>query len=97
MLLTPLSFLMMKLQLISYNVQGMNNPLAPVQLRLYLQDHIRLLDVLCMQEHKLRGQKFNDFGSQVWRDTLFVGCEASSVYNHTASELGAGSGGLGIF
>jgi exonuclease III len=75
----------------------MNNPLAPVQLHLYLQDHFRSLDVLCVQEHKLHGHKFSDFSSQVWRDAFFVGSKASPAYNHTASEPRAGSGGLEIF
>jgi exonuclease III len=55
----------MKLQLMSLNVQGLNGKEAPSLLRNYLQDKLSSLDVLCFQEHKLRGQKLTDLGNHI--------------------------------
>jgi exonuclease III len=88
---------MMKLTLISQNVQGMNDPLAPVKFCNYYSDYFRTTELICVQEHKLRGQKLQDFGRQVWKDSQFLAYEALPAYNHSEMEPGVGSGGVGIF
>jgi exonuclease III len=87
----------MNLHLISFNVQGLNDANAPLRLRNFFQDHIHKLDILCLQKHKLHGQKLQDLGRQLWEDTGFVSCDAAIAYNHQESDPEAGSGGIGTF
>lgn len=72
----------MKLQIYSQNLQGVNSVDASLKVRNYYFNHIRQADVICFQEHKLRGNKLQDFGSKVWRNAKYYGCEASVGYNH---------------
>jgi hypothetical protein len=52
----------MKIQLISQNVQGLNASLAPVRIRNFYSPYLRGLEVLCFQEHKLREKKLEELG-----------------------------------
>jgi exonuclease III len=45
----------MTLNLIFHNIQGLNNPLASLLVRNYYSGKLNTLDILCLQEHKLRG------------------------------------------
>jgi exonuclease III len=63
----------------------------------FYQEQLHSLDILCLQEHKLRGQRLTDLGHQVWRDASFFPYEASVAYNHMADGDGAGSGGICTF
>ena len=47
----------MKLQLLTLNVQGFNGNEAPYVLRNYLAPQFSSLDIICFQEYKLCGQK----------------------------------------
>jgi exonuclease III len=87
----------MKVRLITQNVQGLNAPQAPHIIRNFYQEQLHSLDILCLQEHKLRGQRLTDLGHQVWRDASFFPYEASVAYNHMADGDGAGSGGICTF
>jgi exonuclease III len=60
----------------------------------YLASHGNSLDILCLQEYKLRGEKLKDLGQQLWSDVEFVACEATAAYNHLASKPGARRGGV---
>jgi exonuclease III len=84
----------MKLHLISQNVQGLNGPEASQRLRNFYSSYFRHIDVLCLQEHKLRGSKMTDLGPKVWKHAHFFGCEASAGYRHIGEEAGAGRGGV---
>jgi exonuclease III len=84
----------MNLKLLSHNVQGLYTEFAPHKIRNYIAPLIRDLDVLCLQEHKLRGNKLKDLGFKIWRQAYFFGCEASIAYNHSQEEEGAGRGGV---
>jgi exonuclease III len=52
----------MKLNLVTHNVQGLNDPQAPYLVKNYYQDGFRDIDILCIQEHKLRGDKLMQLG-----------------------------------
>jgi hypothetical protein len=51
----------------------------PHLLRNCLQDKLGDLDILCIQEHKLRGTKLSAFGSQIWKNAMYLAQEASPV------------------
>lgn len=87
----------MKVQILNQNLQGANNALMPLRIRNYYHHHRSQLDVLCFQEHKLRGDKLRDFGNKVWRDATYLGCEASPGYNHLDGQEGVGKGGICMF
>lgn len=87
----------MILQLMSLNLQGVNGALAPQKVKNYCSLHFRHLDILCFQEHKLRGTKFQHFGNKIWRQATFLGCEAEEGYNHLDGVEGAGKGGICTF
>jgi hypothetical protein len=55
----------------------MNDPLASSKLRHYYVDKFNQIDVLCLQEHKLRNHKVGQLGRQVWKEAHFLACEAS--------------------
>jgi exonuclease III len=84
----------MKLSLLTQNVQGLNDPAAPQQLRNYLYPYFRNIDVLCIQEHKWRGDKLSGLGFKLWRQAHFFGCDAIEGYGHQAGTIGAGRGGI---
>lgn len=58
---------------------------------------LRHIDMLCLQEHKLRGSRYHDLGRQIWRQAKFLGCEAAPGHNHTDGQEGAGKGGICMF
>jgi exonuclease III len=53
----------MKLKLLSYNVKGMNDPASIPMFRNYIQ-RINSLDILLVQEHKLRGPLVHELGDK---------------------------------
>lgn len=87
----------MKVQIYSQNIQGAYNSLAPLRVRNYYKAHFKNIDVLCFQEHKLRGTKLLDFGNKVWRRATYLGCDASLGYNDQDGQEGAGKGGICMF
>jgi exonuclease III len=82
----------MKIHLISQNVQGLNAPAALQRLRNYFSPCMKQVDIICLQEHKLRWSKLTDLGSKLWRHAFFFGCEASVGYGHAENEEGADQG-----
>lgn len=87
----------MKVTTISQNVQGLNDESFSDLLRNYYRNHLHNLEVLCFQEHKLRGIKLAVLGGKVWRDANFFGEEANVAYNNIADGIGIGSGGICIW
>jgi exonuclease III len=87
----------MKIHLISQNKQGLNAPTAPQRIRNYFSSYMRHIDLICLQEHKLRGARLTDLGTKVWRQAHFFGCKASIGYRHEEGEAGAGRGGVCLF
>lgn len=84
----------MILTIVSQNVQGLNDPDAFNQTRSYFRPLFLGIDILCLQEHKLRGSRLENLEQHFW---LQAGChrlEALPGYNHKLDDEGAGSGGL---
>jgi exonuclease III len=52
----------MNVHLISHNVQGLNKTIVPRTVRDYYLGKFSSLDILCIQEHKLRNPKFEALG-----------------------------------
>jgi exonuclease III len=73
--------LAMKVKIITHNVQGLNNPVAVSRLKNYYFPLLRDVDVLCLQEHKLREQNLLDLGQVLWPQATCFACEAT-VGNH---------------
>ena len=66
------------------------------KLGIYLKNLHPFLDILCIQEHKLRQPKF-EVGFRLWKHALVLGKEANSTYGHGAGRASrAGSGGICI-
>jgi len=84
----------MKLTIITQNLQGVNCPLKIDIVKNYYWVLKSSIDVLCFQEHRLRGSKLLDFGRTIWPRAKFVGNEASLGYGHNVGEAGAGKGGV---
>jgi hypothetical protein len=87
----------MKIRLITQNVQGLNASLAPARVRNFYSSSFKNIEILCLQEHKLRGKKLDELGFKIWRQAHYFGCEASPGYNHQDGVDRAGKGGLCMF
>jgi exonuclease III len=87
----------MKLRLWTQNVQGLNDPHAVNRIKNYYLSKFSSIDVLCLQEHKLRGQNLVDLHFKLWKQAMFLSCDASVRYGHEEDQAGAGCGGLCMF
>lgn len=61
----------MKLAFITQNVQGLNDSYKVDVVSNYFRKLVAGLDVLCFQEHRLRGQKLQDLHNRIWRNSVF--------------------------
>lgn len=52
------------------------------------------MDLLCFQEHKLRGARLDSLKDKIWAQATFYGQEASVGYNNLVDDVGAGCGGV---
>lgn len=84
----------MKITLISQNVQRTNNPAKVDVIRNYFWVLKSGIDFLCLQEHRLRGERLLAFGNLVWLRAKFYAREATLGYGHTMGGVGAGKGGV---
>jgi exonuclease III len=62
--------------------------------RSYYRNHIRDIEILCFQEHKLRGVKLQALRNKIWKEARFFAVEADAAYNNDPNGPGAGSGGV---
>lgn len=53
-----------------------------------------IIDILCFQETKLRGDKLQGVQHLLWQGAEFFGIEARMGYNNDHNANGAGSGGV---
>lgn len=83
----------MKLNFLSFNVRGLNNDLAIDSLQAYVQDHRPELDILALQEHKLKRESLHQLGTRIWRPAIFGGLKASMGYGYSQGDQEVGSGG----
>jgi exonuclease III len=84
----------MELRIISHNVKGLNNLATTQKLWLYYKDQFPSLDILLLQEHKLRGEKAKCLGSQLCRNSKSWFTEATLGYSNI--DDGASKGGVYI-
>ena len=87
----------MKITTLSQNVQGLNNQAKVDLVQDYFRRHLRETEIICFQELKLRGVKFQALHKLMWAGATFFGQEAQVAYNNDANEDGAGSGGIGMW
>jgi len=80
----------MKLTILYQNVRGLNDPSAIDTLRNYI--HRDPVDILFLQEHKLRGQNALNIGRMLWKRATTLVTEAEQGY--TATGVSTGKGGL---
>jgi hypothetical protein len=57
----------MKITIISQNLQGMNDDGFVDLVQNYYRNHLRDIEILCFQEHKLRGAKLLALKDRIWR------------------------------
>lgn len=55
----------MKLNLLSFNVWGLNEDAALDLMKLYLMNHQPSLDIVALQEHKIQGQALPRLGERI--------------------------------
>jgi exonuclease III len=82
----------MNFKAVSINVCRLNDHALVLILKNYL-DTIASLDVLCIQEHKLRNSAAASLGQHLWPQAQGWCLEASSGYD-IQQGLGAGRGGI---
>jgi exonuclease III len=87
----------MKLNLMTFNMRGLNEEFALNSLRMYVQDVRPRLDFLAIQEHKLRGNALSCIGTVLWRSASFWDLDASPGYGHSPDKEGAGCSGVATF
>jgi exonuclease III len=84
----------MKIQLLSYNVRGLNTPGAIEALRTYIFGIKPSLDIVMIQEHKLRLVAAQQLSDRLWKRAQAWCLEAEDDYNHLSQDAGAGRGGV---
>lgn len=84
----------MNIILITQNLQGANSPSKVDVLRNYYWSTKASVDILCFQEHRLRGDRLLAFGRTMWPRADFFCKEASLGYGHNLGEAGASKGGV---
>ena len=85
----------MNFKLLSFNVTGLNDPSVVRLLKHYI-DSIPRLDVLFLQEHKLRGHENSNLGRYLWNSAKTWSIEATLGYNNGILDLSDGCGGIAI-
>jgi endonuclease/exonuclease/phosphatase family metal-dependent hydrolase len=78
----------MKLSILSYNVQGLNDGDIILALRQYIQGLRPRPDIILLQEHKLRGLSPQQVGSRLWQQVHTWCVEALVGYNHGLDDQG---------
>jgi hypothetical protein len=84
----------MNLNIISYNVRGLNDQMATDTLQHYLHILRPKPDIIMLQEHKLRNLQAQELGSKLWRGATTWCLEATMGYNNGPRDAGSGKGGL---
>jgi exonuclease III len=79
----------MNFKLLSFNVRGLNEDSSIPILRNYISS-IPVLDVLCVQEHKLRGAAVDQLGRKLWPQAKCWSIEATPGYTLQVHSTGKG-------
>ena len=83
----------MMIKIITFNVRGLNDPKKVDRLRNFFQNSQRGVDVIFLQEHKLRDTKAANLGRTLFPRRKCWVSEADPGYNVDGQE-GAGKGGI---
>jgi exonuclease III len=83
----------MNLKIMTFNVRGLNHPTSTPTLHNYFAT-ISNLDILCIQETKLRGTNAASLGQKLWPQVQCRSIEASQGYANAIDGSGAGKGGI---
>ena len=83
----------MLIKAITYNVRGLNDARKIQRLRHYFQTSSGWADIILLQEHKLRGEKADRLGRDLFPKWKYWMLEAEAGYNVDGQE-GAGKGGI---
>lgn len=86
----------MNLKILTFNVRGLNDKASLAMLQHYVRA-VPALDVLLIQEHKLRRDAAVTLGTRLWQQAGVWTREDSPGYNHDGSDDGAGCGGVATF
>ena len=87
----------MKIAIIHQNVQGLNENAKVDVIKNYYQKHLGNTEIVCFQEHKLRGSRLQAISGILWKGAGFFSQEARVAYNNDSNEDGAGSGGISMW
>lgn len=87
----------MKLNLLSHNVRGLNDPLAVKRFELYLHGLNPRADIIMIQEHKTRGERLEILKFNLNKKYQCWATDASPGYSTQNNVSGGGKGGVGIF
>jgi hypothetical protein len=79
----------MKVTIISQNAQGLNDLTKVEILRNYFRPLLSNIEILCLQEHKLQGNRLLALKNQVWPQGKFYSQEAAA-----GNQVAAGCGGI---
>jgi hypothetical protein len=83
----------MNLKLVTFKVRGLNHLTSVPTLQNYISS-ISALDVLCIQETKLRGASAASLGHRLWPQAQCWSVEASQGYANNLDGTSAGKGGI---
>ena len=83
----------MIIKTITFNVRGLNEPRKIERLKQYFQNLHEGIDVILLQEHKLRGEKAASLGKQLFPNSKCWIQDANIGYNINGS-AGARNGGI---
>ena len=86
----------MLLNLITFNIRGLNDPQKIQKLRSYIISAQSKIDVLLIQEHKLTGEKASSLDRSLDPHAVYIHVEAEPGYNLTRNDQGVGCGGTTI-
>lgn len=85
----------MKLCVTSYNLQGLSTREARLHLNHWINNFSPRIDVLYVQEHKIRDHLSKVLQNEIWREAIFaVAAAADGVHAQRNDLVPAGRGGL---
>jgi hypothetical protein len=76
------------------NLQGLNDRAKVDIVKYYYRPLLFKVDIVCYQEHKLKGARLLLLKDAIWPKAGFYAQEATLGYRHTLGEVGVGKGGI---
>ena len=86
----------MKWNIITHNIRGLNDPESITKERSFIQSLTPRVDILMIQEHKLRGRALENLGSRIMPGCASWILEAAPGERSWLNPDAAGKGGVGI-